>query len=126
MEKNNTNDQEVEYVDENDETVNLETDQNCKTGMCVMWNTEVNLEDPMIIRSGKQSEDTEEEVMEFYNTLQFMLYETGFPETEDRTAMPGRANNKENAVVVFLAPPEDCMAMLLESQYQEQPGKAGR
>ncbi|KAH3888261.1 hypothetical protein DPMN_012293 [Dreissena polymorpha] len=54
MEKNNTNDQEVEYVDENDETVNLETDQNCKTGMCVMWNTEVNLEDPMIIRSGKQ------------------------------------------------------------------------
>ncbi|XP_052233394.1 carnosine synthase 1-like isoform X2 [Dreissena polymorpha] len=114
MEKNNTNDQEVEYVDENDETVNLETDQNCKTGMCVMWNTEVNLEDPMIIRSGKQSEDTEEEVMEFYNTLQFMLYETGFPETEDRTAMPGRANNKENAVVVFLAPPEDCMAMLLE------------
>lgn len=65
-----------------------------------------------------QSDNQVEELLDFYNNLQYVLYETGFPETQDRTAMPSRANIKENAVVALLSPPDDCMAIVLECRYK--------
>ncbi|KAH3754497.1 hypothetical protein DPMN_189172, partial [Dreissena polymorpha] len=116
-------DKEVTELDDYDENRissmkkagDVDTDQPRKNyGMCVMWNTEVNLGDPVILGRGYRSDDTPEEVLDFYNTLQYILYETGFPETEDRTAMPRRAINKENAVVAVLSAPGEIMAPLLE------------
>ncbi|XP_052234453.1 carnosine synthase 1-like isoform X2 [Dreissena polymorpha] len=96
-------------------TGDLEQDQYCKThGMCVTWNTEVNLGDPIILGRGYRSDSVDEAVLDFYNSLQYTFYETGFPETEDRTAMPRRTINKENAVVAVLSAPCELMAPLIE------------
>ncbi|KAH3712255.1 hypothetical protein DPMN_071943 [Dreissena polymorpha] len=77
--------------DDYDENGDLETGKHCKTyGMGMMWNTNVNLGDPVL-----RDKECRKEVLHFYNTLQYILHETGFPETEDRTAIPRRDNNKE-------------------------------
>ncbi|XP_052224633.1 carnosine synthase 1-like isoform X1 [Dreissena polymorpha] len=120
-EKNDKTNQEVERIDGFEvnciplygveKTADQEASQNCKTGMRVMWNTEVNVGDPAILGNGYQVDNA---IEVFYNTLQYILYVTGFPETEDRSAMPRLAINKEKVVVGVLSPAEDCMALLLE------------
>ncbi|XP_072041224.1 carnosine synthase 1-like [Amphiura filiformis] len=85
-------------------------------GTYIAWETEVNLGGPSTKK--QQVQKPEQEVAMFYNSLQYTLYETGFPETVDRTSTPRRNMNKEQVVVAVLSTPYECIGMLLECGHQ--------
>ena len=53
-------------------------------------------------------------IRSYYNALQYTLYETGFPETEDRTKCLSMNNGKDRVTVAVLSSPLECIGMLLE------------
>ncbi|KAK3584401.1 hypothetical protein CHS0354_010177 [Potamilus streckersoni] len=55
----------------------------------------------------------EERIMKDYKSLQYMLYEIGYPKTADRTSVP-KSVPKEDISICILSSPADCMAVLLE------------
>ncbi|KAL3855373.1 hypothetical protein ACJMK2_014584 [Sinanodonta woodiana] len=52
-------------------------------------------------------------VLDYYNILQNMLQETGYPETGDRTSQP-KSTTLEDISICILSSPAECMAILLE------------
>ncbi|XP_072032919.1 carnosine synthase 1-like [Amphiura filiformis] len=89
-------------------------------GTYIDWETDVNLGAPFASTKKQNVQVTkpEKKVAMFYNSLQYTLYETGFPETVDRTSMPRRNINKEQVVVAVLSTPYECIGMLLECGQQ--------
>lgn len=57
-----------------------------------------------------------QEVEAFYNSLQYVLYETGCLETIDRTPHPRSGSNVHGAHVCILSAPRECMGILLEGK----------
>ncbi|KAK3593502.1 hypothetical protein CHS0354_037025 [Potamilus streckersoni] len=55
----------------------------------------------------------EERIMNDYKSLQYMLCESGYPETSDRTSLL-KSVPKEAISICILSSPADCMAVLLE------------
>ena len=49
----------------------------------------------------------------YYNSLQYMLYELGFPETKDRSGAPVRIQ-KERVTIAILSNPIEVVGILLE------------
>ncbi|XP_072014232.1 carnosine synthase 1-like [Amphiura filiformis] len=87
-------------------------------GTYIAWETNVNLGAPFASTKKWQVHKPEEEVEKFYNSIQYTLYETGFPETVDRTSTPRRNVNKEGVIVAVLSAPYECIGMLLECGQQ--------
>ena len=52
--------------------------------------------------------------MEYYTALQYTLFETGYPETIDRTDTPRTEETAEGVTVTVLATPVECIGLLLE------------
>ncbi|XP_072042757.1 carnosine synthase 1-like [Amphiura filiformis] len=103
------------------ETKRGDDEQNSASGTHVpyiAWETDVNLGAPFTSTKKQQVQKPEQEVGIFYNSLQYTLYETGFPETVDRTSTPRGKMNKEQVVVAMLSTPYDCIGMLLECGQQ--------
>ncbi|KAL3855357.1 hypothetical protein ACJMK2_014572 [Sinanodonta woodiana] len=80
------------------------------TGSYRAWSTNVDL--------GPPGADTpipkeDENIMIYYEILQYTLYETGCPETIDRTSQP-RSVSKHATSITILSSPVECMAVLME------------
>lgn len=56
----------------------------------------------------------DEHIYSYYDALQYTLYETNYPETEDRTHTPRSDPPESGATIVVLSSPVECMAILLE------------
>ncbi|KAL3855367.1 hypothetical protein ACJMK2_014578, partial [Sinanodonta woodiana] len=56
-------------------------------------------------------------VMKYYESLQYILYETGYPETVDRTSQP-RTASKDDITICMLSSPVECMSILTEGGNQ--------
>ena len=56
----------------------------------------------------------DEHIYSYYDALQYTLYETNFPETEDRTHTPRNNSPESRTTIVILSSPVECMAILLE------------
>lgn len=76
------------------------------------WDQTVNLEPPKSWSKPIPEEDRF--VRDYYNSLQYTLYEIGHPETIDRTFKPRSEPTKEQANVVFLSSPVECIGIVLE------------
>lgn len=68
-------------------------------------------------RSLSQDAKTAPEVIDFYSSLQYTLYETGYPETVDRTARPRDPDNLHGVAIAILSAPCECMGILLEGKH---------
>jgi len=84
-------------------------------GSYVIWKTDVNL--------GPPSPDipTPEEdyiILNYYNALQYTLYETGYPETQDRTNTPITDMSSDRVAIAVLSSPVECMGIVLEGGVQ--------
>lgn len=78
----------------------------------VTWNTDVNLNPPKVWKKEIPKEDIV--IKDYYNTLQYILYETGYPETIDRTSNPNKEHVSEHVAIAILSSPLECIGMLLE------------
>jgi hypothetical protein len=61
-----------------------------------------------------QAPEEDSYLLDYYNSLQYTLYETAHPETVDRTSVPRGHSNKEQVNVVLLSSPVECIGVLLE------------
>ena len=61
-----------------------------------------------------QAPEGDQHLQDYYNSLQYTLYETGHPETVDRTFKPRNKPNNEQVNVVLLSSPVECIGILLE------------
>jgi len=80
------------------------------------WNTRVNLDPPSSYRKPVPSDD--KHIDRYYDALQYTLYETGYPETIDRSATPRRTYTRNDPTIVILSSPVECMCFLLEGGRQ--------
>ncbi|XP_053385384.1 carnosine synthase 1-like isoform X2 [Mercenaria mercenaria] len=85
-------------------------------GSYVEWDTDVNLSPPK--SWGKPAPEKDKYIWDYYTSLQYTLYETGHPETVDRTFKPRSLPNKEHVNVVLLSSPVECIGILLEGGKQ--------
>ncbi|KAL3855356.1 hypothetical protein ACJMK2_014571 [Sinanodonta woodiana] len=84
------------------------------TGSYRAWSTDVNL--------GPYNQDIpipdqDENVGNYYEALQYTLYETGCPETVDRTNQP-KTVLKDAVSITILSSPVECMTVLMEGGRQ--------
>ncbi|KAK3586593.1 hypothetical protein CHS0354_027730 [Potamilus streckersoni] len=84
------------------------------TGSYKEWSTNVNLGP---FREGIPIPPEDKHAMNYYESLQYMLYETGYPETVDRSSQPISAQ-KDAVSICVLACPVECMAILMEGAGQ--------
>jgi len=56
----------------------------------------------------------DESVDPYYQGLQDILYDAGYPETVDRSNTPITADSKDRITIVVLSSPLDCMGIVLE------------
>ena len=63
-----------------------------------------------------QKTECPSDITDFYNSLQYTLYETGCPETVDRTAKPRAGIANHQVAIVILSAPCECMGLLLEGK----------
>ncbi|KAK3586596.1 hypothetical protein CHS0354_027737 [Potamilus streckersoni] len=108
---------EEEYQSEDEEqllnTIRITTmpdDYSTWTGSYKEWSTKVNLGP---FRDGIPIPPEDNHIMEYYESLQYTLYETGYPETLDRTSQPSYAP-KDAVSICILSSPVECMAILME------------
>ncbi|XP_064613939.1 carnosine synthase 1-like isoform X2 [Liolophura sinensis] len=86
------------------------------TGSYCSWSTEVNLGPPASSTKNIPAEDRH--IRQYYEALQYTLYETGYPETVDRTANPRTEYTSRDPAIVILSSPVECMCFLLEGGRQ--------
>ncbi|XP_060602022.1 carnosine synthase 1-like isoform X2 [Ruditapes philippinarum] len=89
-------------------------------GSYITWDTDVNLDPPK--SWGKPAPEEDSYLLDYYNSLQYTLYETAHPETVDRTSVPRGHSNKEQVNVVLLSSPVECIGVLLEGGKQVPDG----
>ncbi|KAK3602003.1 hypothetical protein CHS0354_024783 [Potamilus streckersoni] len=80
------------------------------TGSYRAWSTNVDLGPH---RTDIPIPEEDENVLNYYEALQYTLYETGCPETIDRTSQP-RTVSKGASSITILSSPVECMAILME------------
>ncbi|CAI9735576.1 carnosine synthase 1-like [Octopus vulgaris] len=78
---------------------------------CLLWNYQ-SLEVPDILSS-----INEEIPRQYYKALQYSLFETGFPETQDRTSKVKALSHQQVSITV-LSSPVECLSVLLEGGEQ--------
>ena len=71
----------------------------------------------MIAKSSPLAKE-DADILDYYNALQYTLYETNCPETADRTNAPRGSDNDTNVAIAVLSSPVECMAILLEGGRQ--------
>lgn len=81
------------------------------TGSYTAWRTDVNLDSPNPSNPFKKED---EHINDYYNSLQYSLYEHNLPETVDRTKEPRKGVPSTSVSIVLLSSPVECLAMLLE------------
>ncbi|KAK3586594.1 hypothetical protein CHS0354_027732 [Potamilus streckersoni] len=84
------------------------------TGSYKEWSTNINLGP---FREGIPIPPEDKYIMKYYESLQYMLYETGYPETVDRTSQP-RTVSKDDITICMLSSPVECMSTLTEGGNQ--------
>lgn len=86
------------------------------TGTYQSWNKNVNLDAPSIENGGNQYND-KMHILDYYNALQYTLFENNYPETIDRS---NEIRNGQNygTTVAILSSPVECMITLLEGGKQ--------
>ncbi|KAL4216930.1 Carnosine synthase 1 [Mactra antiquata] len=89
-------------------------------GTCISWETDVNLNPP--ISWNKEKPEGDKYLDDYWNSLQYTLYETGHPETIDRTSQPRSVQSNTRVNVVLLSSPVECMGILLEGGKQVPDG----
>lgn len=80
-------------------------------GSYCAWNRHVNLTPPDFV---KEVPENDKHIYNYYDALQYTLYETNYAETEDRTTDPRTTLPGSGISIVILASPVECMAILLE------------
>lgn len=80
-------------------------------GSYCAWNRHVNLSPPDFV---KEVPENDKHIYNYYDALQYTLYETNYAETEDRTTDPRTTLPGSGISIVILASPVECMAILLE------------
>jgi hypothetical protein len=75
------------------------------------WKRNVNLAPPNFV---ERTPETDKDIYSYHDTLQYYMYETNYPETEDRTMNPRTYPPETGISIVILSPPEKCLAILLE------------
>ena len=81
-------------------------------GSYIAWRTDVDLGPPAADIAVPP--DDLRYLAGYYSALQYILYETGFPETKDRTKKLKINVGKDRPTIVAYASPVDCMGTLLE------------
>lgn len=84
-------------------------------GFAITWDTNVNLDAPDANNPFTQHDV---DIQEYYNALQFSLFEHNLPETVDRTYKPRRTPPSSGVSIVMLGTPQDCFGTLLEGGRQ--------
>lgn len=80
-------------------------------GSYCAWNRHVNLSPPDFVN---EVPENDKHIYNYYDALQYTLYETNYAETEDRTTDPRTTLPGSGISIVILASPVECMAILLE------------
>ena len=74
------------------------------------WSNNVDLGPPL----GNISPPEDEKIMDYYQALQYTLYENNLPETKDRTHKPRTNKTNDDVTIALLSSPVECMAILLD------------
>ena len=85
------------------------------TGSYCTWDRNVNL-GPWNNSIPTPGEDRY--IQSYYDALQYTLFETNHPETEDRTAQPRGCQPRSGVSIALLSSPVECMAILMEGGRQ--------
>lgn len=91
------------------------SDYTTATGAYRAWSVDVNL-DPYPDSNPKPIED--KVILQYYEALQYTLYESNYPETIDRTGNPRQNFNQNDIALTILSSPVECMCFLLEGSRQ--------
>ncbi|XP_056016252.1 carnosine synthase 1-like isoform X1 [Ostrea edulis] len=75
------------------------------------WDRDVNLAPPDFV---EEPPENDKHIYNYYDALQYSLYETNYPETEDRTMNPRTSPPDTGISIVILSSPVECMAILLD------------
>ncbi|KAJ8320837.1 hypothetical protein KUTeg_002424 [Tegillarca granosa] len=81
------------------------------TGSYCYWSQDVDLGPP---DKTTPIPEEDEHILDYYNALQYSLYENDLPETVDRTHKPQTQYTKNNIAITILSSPVECMSFLLE------------
>ncbi|XP_063411396.1 carnosine synthase 1-like [Mytilus trossulus] len=84
-------------------------------GSYTAWNTNVDLGPP---DSTVSLTKDDVHIQDYYNALQYSLFENNLPETIDRTQKPRTCHPDTEVAIVVLASPVECLAILLEGGRQ--------
>ncbi|XP_062594790.1 carnosine synthase 1-like [Saccostrea cucullata] len=94
----------------------LPADQYTTTvGSYCEWNRDVDLDPPDFV---EEAPENDKYIENYYDALQYSLYETNFPETVDRTEDPRTTPPASGISIVVMSSPVECMAILLEGGRQ--------
>ncbi|KAL3855360.1 hypothetical protein ACJMK2_014575 [Sinanodonta woodiana] len=113
MNDNNSVDEEREGKDDQRSWNSITTipdDYRTRTRSHEECSTSVNLGP---FREGLPIPPEDENIMSYYESLQYILYETGYPETVDRTNQPISVQ-KDEVSICILSSPVQCMSILME------------
>ncbi|VDH96479.1 carnosine synthase [Mytilus galloprovincialis] len=84
-------------------------------GSYTAWDTDVDLSPPDPSVSLNKDDVN---IQDYYNALQYSLFENNLPETFDRTKQPRTRKRDTEVAIVVLASPVECLAILLEGGRQ--------
>lgn len=85
------------------------------TGSYRTWKTDVNLSAPDPANPFTRFDD---HIQDYYDSLQYTLYDLNLPETVDRTGEPRTKTTSNSVSIALLASPIECLATLLEGGRQ--------
>ncbi|CAC5368312.1 CRNS1 [Mytilus coruscus] len=84
-------------------------------GSYTAWDTDVDLSPPDPSVSLNKDDVN---IQDYYNALQYSLFENNLPETVDRTKQPRTRKRDTEVAIVVLGSPVECLAILLEGGRQ--------
>jgi hypothetical protein len=84
-------------------------------GCYIEWKTDVNLGPPF---PDQAVPDEDKYIVEYYNALQYALFEIGYPLTQDSTCHGPRTDiSKDQLAITIFGSACDCLGILLEGEF---------